>query len=110
MEGHHCQERYMIIVEGPDNAGKSTLIRDLLAMQPALRLLYRDKFNPNRGETIGVSYLKVLLPEDGQWLRNGFALVDRFIASECIYGDLYRGGCRMTKGEHYRLHAILDHF
>lgn len=100
----------MIIVEGPDNAGKTELIKQLIADDPALRVLYRDRFNPKRGETIGTSYMQVLIPEDGDWLRNGYAIADRFFASECIYGKLFRGGCRMSELEHTRIRRMLEHF
>ena len=98
----------MIILEGPDNAGKSTLLTDLLALDPSLRVLKRQRFKPEMGETIGTSYMEALMPpEDGNRRAHANSVVDRFYASECIYGSLYRGGCRMTAREHYLIKIML---
>lgn len=98
----------MIILEGCDNAGKSTLLRQLLEMDPSLRILKRDRFSPERGETIGTSYLNALLPpDDGDRVAHGNSIADRFLASECIYGALFRGGCRMTSREHFLIKSLL---
>lgn len=100
----------MIIVEGGDNVGKSTLIRQLLELDPGLRLLHRDRFNPKTEETIATSYLKALLPTDGDRYRHAHGVIDRFLASECIYGDLFRDGCRMSEGEHFTIRNILTSY
>lgn len=89
----------MIIVEGADNVGKSTLIQQLVEQDPRLRLLHRDRFKPQKGESIGTSYLTSLLPADGDRLSHGYGIMDRFLASEIIYGDLFRGGHRLTAAE-----------
>ena len=89
----------MIIVEGADNTGKSTLVRQLMELEPRLELMNRQRFKPERAETIGTSYLEALLKSD-EW-----GIADRMLASECIYGELFRSGCRMTPEEHF---AILD--
>jgi len=97
----------MIIVEGGDNVGKSTLVRQLIELDPKLRLLKRDRYKPGHGETIATSYVEALIPSDGDLLVHSHALADRLIASECIYGQLFRGGCRMSKAEHFILRMIL---
>lgn len=97
----------MIIVEGADNVGKSTLITQLLALDPRLRLVHRDRYWPKKAETIATSYLKALLPEDGDRVAHGYAVADRLFASECIYGDLFRNGCRMSEGEHLAVRNVL---
>lgn len=89
----------MIIVEGPDNAGKSTLIRQLIALDPTLRLLQRHRVRPELGETIGTSYLRTLIPEDNDWRGHAYGIVDRLLASEEVYGRLYRNGSRMLSLE-----------
>lgn len=100
----------MIIVEGGDNTGKSTLVRRLIELDPGLRLLKRDKFHPSRGETIGTSYLDMLKPANGDFAQHLNSIADRCLASECIYGSLYRGGCRMTDAEHLQVEAMLLRF
>jgi hypothetical protein len=98
----------MLIVEGPDNVGKSTLIKQLIELDPSLRVLKRERFKPNRGGSIGLSYLQALCPSDGDYATHANSIADRFFASECIYGQLYRGGCRMTVAEHSLIkHALL---
>lgn len=100
----------MIILEGPDNAGKSTLLKQLLSLDPTLRILHREKFRPEKGDTIGRSYLRALQPPDGDRVQHGNSVADRFYASECIYGELFRGGCRMSEMEHLVLRAYLHSY
>jgi hypothetical protein len=98
----------VIILEGPDNAGKTTLLSQLLEMDPSLRVLKRQRFKPEMGQTIGTSYLEALMPPpDGDRLAHANSICDRFLASECIYGALYRGSCRMTPREHFLIKTIL---
>lgn len=97
----------MIIIEGADSVGKTTLVPQLLEADPSLRLLRRERFKPERGEGIYDSYLGALLPADGDRLRHAHSLADRFLASECIYGELFRGGCRMSEGQHFALRNVL---
>lgn len=97
----------MIIVEGPDNAGKTTLIKSLIEADPSLRVLHRAKFNPKNGESIGHSYLKALVPPADDEAAHANCIADRFYASECIYGDLFRGGCRMSTEEHVLIRRTL---
>lgn len=110
-DGLRLQENdSMIIVEGPDNAGKSTLIKQLLEMDPSLRLLHRERFKKGSSETIASSYLQSLIPTDGDRVAHGNSIADRFLASECIYGDLFRGGCRMSEGEHLAIRHMLGSY
>lgn len=97
----------MIIVEGADNVGKSTLVKQLLEADPTLRFLDRPRFRPGQGETIGDSYLRALLPPAGDYTAQAHSIADRFLASECIYGELFRGGCRMTADQHMILRGLL---
>lgn len=91
----------MIIVEGMDNAGKTRLVSDLLKLDPRLHLVKRERFKPGVNENIAETYMQIL---DGptEW-----AIVDRFFMSECIYGTLYREGCRIPPAVHERLIARL---
>lgn len=98
----------MIIVEGADNVGKSTLVRNLIEKDPLLEKLKRPRYKADRGESIGTSYLDTIAPPglpDRASLSNGVA--DRFLASECIYGDLFRGGSRLTSAEHFSIIRLL---
>jgi hypothetical protein len=98
----------MIIVEGADNVGKSTLVTQLLGLDPTLRFLDRPRFRPGQGETIADSYRRALFPLDGRdYDAQAHSIADRFLASECIYGELFRGGCRITPEQHIILRGIL---
>ena len=100
----------MIIVEGGDNVGKSTLVKQLLALDPSLRLLHRERFKPQDGGTIFSSYLKMLLPPDDAYTAHANSIGDRCFASECVYGALFRHSCRMTFAEHLVIQAVLKKF
>lgn len=98
----------MIIVEGADNTGKTTLVRQLREMDPTLELLRREKFRPTRGESIGSSYLKMLAKPQGVPLAEHLhSIADRCLASECIYGPLFRDCCRMSDAEHLQIVGLL---
>lgn len=97
----------MIVVEGSDNVGKTTLINQLLALDPSLFLMKRERFNPRMGGSIGQSYLKMLLPPPNDRARLTHGVADRLLASECIYGALFREGCRMSANEHFLIKSAL---
>jgi hypothetical protein len=97
----------MIVIEGADNVGKTTLIQQLLALDPTLFVMKRTRFNPRLGGTIGQSYLQMLLPLHHERTRLQFGIADRLLASECIYGALFRDGCRMSDSEHFLIKAAL---
>lgn len=100
----------MIVVEGADNVGKTTLVKRLLERDPELKLLKRSRSNASKDRTIGASYIQALIPRDGDFIRHGYSVADRLLASECIYGDLYRGGCRMSDEEHQTIRHLLDSY
>lgn len=104
----------MIIVEGADNVGKTTLIQQLLELDPKLQLLKRKRVNLDAGENMAESYLNMLLPKQGGSIRDlqlhGYSIVDRCLASECIYGKLFRGGCRMSLNEHMLILGVLRQY
>jgi len=100
----------MIIVEGGDNVGKSRLIEQLIHLDPRLRLIHRDRYKPDAGETIGTTHIRALLPPDGDWVRHGHSLADRFFASEEIYGELFRGGSRFTSTERLTIKLLLANY
>lgn len=89
----------MIIIEGGDNCGKSTLVDQCLALDPGLRLLHRDRYKKGSEQTIGLIHLQSLIPADGDRVKHAYGLADRFLASEIIYGDLFRGGHAFSPAE-----------
>lgn len=97
----------MIIIEGADNCGKTRLLQDLVEIDPKLHVIKRRRFKPDRDETIATSYINALIPRDGDRIAHGYGIMDRLLASECIYGDLLRGGSRITAGEHLAILNLL---
>lgn len=95
----------MIVVEGPDNSGKSTLVKTLV--ERGYPLIKRERFKPGNEETIGLSYLKALIPKDGDRLEHSHGVLDRLLASEIIYGQMFRGRSRVTGGEHLAIINML---
>lgn len=100
----------MIVIEGGDNTGKTTLIKQLMDADPRLHLLKRPRFKPERKESIGTSYLECLLPENVDRVHQSWGIADRLLASECIYGRLFRDGCRMNEAEHRAINHVLASF
>lgn len=80
----------MIIVEGMDNAGKSTVVESLQSLDPRLHVLRRPRAHPDRDVHIGDTFMQ-MLQEPGVLL----GIADRFLASECVYGTIFRSGCRI---------------
>lgn len=97
----------MIIVEGADNVGKSTLVQRMLEIDPQLHEIKRRRFKPERNETIGTSYIQCLLPESGDRVHWGNGVIDRLLASEYIYGRLFRGVERVKPEERLAVQLLL---
>lgn len=98
----------MIVVEGGDNVGKSTLVAQLIQeSEDALYVMKRQRFSPAAGGSIGQSYLDMLVPgsQGDRPIIHGVA--DRLLASEHVYGELFRGGSRLTPREHFLIVATL---
>lgn len=100
----------MIIVEGADNVGKSTLVQQLIELDPSLHVMHRPRYRPGQGETIADSYLRALSPPADDYAMLAHSIADRFLASECIYGQLFRGGCRITRDQHMLIRGLLIQF
>src|SRR5579859_7425003 len=93
----------MIIVEGPDGAGKTTLTEMLLASGVVSKILPSTRITA-KGDVDRMKY------ETDRYLRlhgnNHRIAVDRFLFSEMAYGPIMRGKSSFTYGEY--LHKLLD--
>lgn len=94
----------IIILEGPDGGGKTTLANEL-----------RDKFEytvihfgqPTPGENIFRTYSRALLDAIDSGSRIVF---DRLYLSEVVYSNVLRGGSKITLAERKVLEYIIDVF
>lgn len=89
----------MLIIEGGDGVGKSTLVKQLLALDPGLVQGYREA--PDEG--IGCSHIGALID------HRGYQIFDRFFASEEIYGRLFRGGSKFSSLEKCMIRLLLKY-
>lgn len=88
----------MIIIEGPDNAGKTTLANKL---SKRLGLPVVHSVRPKRGDSEGV-----VLSHSNSQLQPQNAILDRVYAiSEWVYGRVIRG---KTALGHFHSQALLD--
>ena len=87
----------MIIVEGADGSGKSTLCRMLLAEGLVEKVLPSPRITA-KGDTERMKY------ETDQYLRiygtNNRVAVDRFLFSEIVYGPILRGSSVLSRNEY----------
>lgn len=92
----------MIVVEGPDGAGKTTLVNELCREFGLQRVgprldEYRDKNLPKKPrERV---YKALSWAVEGETLR----VHDRLFWSECIYGPILRGESKFTLLEEHRI-------
>ena len=93
----------MIIVEGPDGSGKSTLCEMLLAngivdtVRPSPRIT--AKGDPDRMKYETDRYIRL-------YGENNRIAVDRFLFSEMAYGKVLRGRSVFSNGEY--LHKLIE--
>lgn len=90
----------MIIVEGLDNSGKTTLINKLLEWFPDLRL--KPKIVPKTGEIKSKQQLTSYMDKfvDLPRRKTSNLLFDRFPAiSEAVYGPVMRGSMAFSQDE-----------
>lgn len=80
----------LIILEGPDGAGKTTLAKD------SKHLEYIHFGPPPKGKDGAWHQYYRLLEDLWDNPRSGGMIVDRFIYGEMIYGPLLRGGTDLT--------------
>lgn len=96
----------MIIVEGPDGAGKSTLIDQLGYERVSLKALYGGKGEGAQGNWAGsdeapVAYAKQILSAPSN------IAFDRFHMSEQVYGPMLRGASGISDQEVHLLRRLL---
>lgn len=86
----------MIIVEGVDNTGKSSLIQTLVNVFPMLKVGRFDKA-PEAQEHDYRNYVWGTLAQSPK--QTAFKIFDRFLFSELVYGPILRGKVRLLDSE-----------
>lgn len=94
----------MIILEGPDNTGKSTLKNRLMKVFP-LKDMGHSGGPPNTVEEWEDRMYRLLLNNTGKETRS--FIVDRFFYSEIVYGKVLRGGTIVPQDNMDRLEDLL---
>ena len=94
----------MIIIEGCDNTGKTTLKDDLLKSFPILRQGIKQKLPPNDRERY-MEFLWDLLSQDLD--ETYYMVFDRVLISEMIYGPILRGKTLFSEAENKCLLKLL---
>ena len=104
----------MIIVEGPDNSGKSTLVRNL-SEQLGLKVLKPNKKGPPKNQEDIYNNTKHIIAGALSHVNNR-TIVDRFsLIGESIYGPICRGqdlwvSCFDKKMKMYSILRTIDPF
>lgn len=87
----------VIIIEGPDNCGKNTLIQNIVDNNDVVKVIHchkPDKNDPNPFMTMEKIYLYHAenVIRDNIKGHTDVLIFNRYYQSEYIYGQLYRGG------------------
>lgn len=79
----------LIILEGPDGAGKTTLAKELQKLLPTARLLHFNRQSTLTADGLGRMYVEAMLPAVMGWED---VIMDRSWLSEKPYADAYWNG------------------
>lgn len=85
----------MIILEGVDRVGKSSVARSLLRLLPDYKYVHCEV--PPKGEHVLDYHVRLLNLDDPQF--DGKLIVDRLHWSEYAYGITYRKGCKYSQSQ-----------
>lgn len=92
----------IIVLEGADGTGKTTLAKKLVEM-------YRGYYIHNRRHRDVWPYHLASIRQALKFARLGPVIIDRHWLSECVYGTVYRGGIQARYDER-ALHRVLARF
>lgn len=85
----------LLIAEGPDGAGKSTLIAELQKLCPGSLVCHHGPFKGLDGEALAQCLLDAMAPA----LAGKAVLMDRCWYSELVYGPVHRGASRLSAAQ-----------
>lgn len=99
----------IIVLEGPDLAGKSTAARELMSAAPNRELL--KKGPPITGQTILEQYLKPISDRHHELATEAITLVlDRWHIGELVYGPILRGKSLLSAWQADYIDMVLQTF
>ena len=88
----------VIIIEGPDNTGKNTLIQSIIDNNQIVKLVHcakpKDKVNPFKEQCETFSELARVAVYDYKANLEDVLVYNRFYQGEYVYGQMYRNGNR----------------
>lgn len=96
------QRRGIILLEGPDCSGKTTLARHLVEHHGARYIHCRRDRNIWRLQTAALRLA-------AEWAQTQLVVLDRHWISECIYGRVFRGGSAFPHSAR-SMHRMLERF
>jgi hypothetical protein len=96
----------MVIVEGPDGSGKTTLVTQLLARFADLERAPRPDLIGTRSEGAYEETLAAVVEAAAMVMPP--KVYDRLFLSELIYGDVLRGGSNLTRIQILYTLSLLD--
>jgi hypothetical protein len=100
----------IIVVEGPDLAGKTTLVQNLVSHLMNVEMLRQGP--PPRDVDILEHYLRPIQRwcYDPMLVRPKWLVLDRWHVGELFYGPLLRGGSRLTRQQADYIDMVLQTF
>jgi len=97
-------EPLIVVLEGPDFAGKSTLAAQLVKLYDGPATVVSNGPPPAEGSVL--AFYEAQIADAGA--RPGLTVFDRLHVGELIYGPIYRGESRITDAERLQMDGELD--
>lgn len=102
----------IIVLEGPDGAGKSTLAHQLVELHevangPGTAVIWHEGPPPEGGDLVTHYELPLLLNRDQITSSTDLVILDRWETGELIYGPLLRGRSRLSPGQALHVDLLL---
>lgn len=100
----------LVIIEGADGAGKTTLASALVAMATADRVVpwIIHKSQPAEDEDLRLTYVNDLEFYEPNIIHSHLVVCDRWHLGEMIYGPIYRGRSQLQDQDVLKIDRLID--